>query len=239
MNGSEQPIRWQARQNQFEARVVLEPGNNTIVVEAWDEAGSYGSVSEMISFGSSMSVLLDPLPPATSEATITVAGTVKASAAVDQVQLLVNGAAQTADYNRSTQRFSATVSLAVGGNSISAQATSSDGQTASDRAYVTRTVLFDPPSINIVSPGAGATAVCDPITINGTFDPGSSTVEQILVTIDPSFLSCSPVVIGDGSFSVECDVDMSPGDSIYSVELRTTDGGTAADTVLVRTEGCG
>ncbi len=239
VNGGEQPIRWDARQNRFEARIVLEPGNNNIVVEAWDEAGSYGSVSESVSIGSSMSVVLDPLPTATSEETITVAGTVNASSSIDRVELLVNGAAQAADYNPSNQRFSAMVSLAVGGNSISAQASSSNGQTASDRAYVTRTVLFDPPSINIISPGAGATAVCDPITISGTFDPGSSAVEQIFVTIDPSFLECSPVVIGAGTFSVECEVDMSPGDSTYSIELRTTDGSTATDTLLVRTEGCG
>jgi hypothetical protein len=38
---------------------------------------------------------------------------------------------------------------------------------------------------------------------------------------------------------VECDVDLSPGESIYNVELRTGDGSTATDTVLVRTEGCG
>jgi len=239
VNGGEQPIRWLARQNRFEASIVLEQGGNTIVVEAWDEAGSYGSVSEMISFGSTMSVVLDRLPPATSEATITVAGTVQASSAIDRVTLLVNGSAQTADYNPSTRRFSAQVSLAVGGNSISAEAFSSNGQTASDRAYVTRTELFDPASITIVSPGGGTTVICDPIVISGTFDPGSSAVEQISVSIDPSYLDCSPVAIGAGTFSTECEIDMSPGDSSYSVELRTTDGGTATDTVLIRSEGCG
>ncbi len=238
VNGREQSISWYANQNRFEARIILDPGTNRIVVDAWDEAGSYGRASVSVSLGSQFSIALDPLPAVTPDATININGTVNSSSAIDRVELLVNGTAQTADYNPSNRRFSASVSLAAGGNTISAEAVNVNGERASDRAYVTRTVLFDPPSINILSPGAGATAMCDPVVINGTFDAGSSTVEGISVSMTPSFLECSPVVIGAGTFSVECDVDLSPGESIYNVELRTGDGSTATDTVLVRTEGC-
>ena len=238
VNGREQAISWQANRNRFEANIILEQGSNRIVVEGWDEAGSHGSASAYVSLGAQFSLVLDPLPAATPDASINIYGTVNSSSAVSQVELLVNGVAQTVDYNSSNGRFSATVSLAAGGNSITAQALSSNGQTASDQAYVTRTVLFVSPSITITSPGAGATASCDPIVITGTFDSGSSAADQISVSTTPPFLDCSPAVIGAGTFSVECEVDMSPGDSIYSVELRTADGSTATDTLLVRTEGC-
>jgi uncharacterized protein YfaP (DUF2135 family) len=242
VNGREAPLRWHANQNRFTGEVVLEPGSNTIAVEAWDEAGSFGRAVEYVNYlgsTSQITINLDPLPPATSDATIDVSGTVTSSAAVDQVEVMVNGTPHAARYNARSRRFSATISLAPGGNSITAEAVSSTGDRATESAYVTRTVLFTPPSVAIASPAGGTIALCDPIVIAGTFDAGSSSVEGISVNTAPPFLDCRPVIIGAGIFSVECDVDLSEGDSTYTIEFQTIDGTTATDTVLIRTEGCG
>ena len=239
VNGREQPIRWQASQNRFEARIVLEPGNNTIVVEAWDEAGSYGSASEQVNFGSNFSVVLDSLPQSTSEATINVAGTVNSSSTIDQVQLLVNGVVLPVNYNPANGRFSATVSLEAGGNSIIAEALSSAGGRASDRAYVERTTLFDPPSITINSPQSGSIEDCSSFTITGSFDPGSSTVDQVTVSTDRPFVECRNMTVGQGSFSAECDVDFGEEEVNYSAEIQTTQGDRATDIIIMRAINCG
>ena len=238
LNGAEQPLSWQPRRNRFEATITLQPGSNAIVVEAWDEAGAQGRATEYVRLGAQFSIALDPLPAATTAAAITIAGTVNSSSPVERVELLINGAAQTPSYNASNGRFQATVNLLAGGNTITAEALGAHGERATDRAYVTRTVAFVPPSISIASPGPGASTSCGPVIISGTFDPGNSAVDQIAAAANPASLECQPVVIGGSTFSVECGVDAFPGDGFYSVELRTVDGNTAADTVLVEMLGC-
>ena len=238
VNGAEQPLSWQARRNRFEATIMLQPGSNTIVVEAWDEAGAQGRATEHVRLGSRFSIALDSLPAATAAAAIDISGTVTSSSSVERVELLVNGAAQALSYNGSNGRFQATVSLLAGGNTITAEALGARGERATDRAYVTRTVAFIPPSISITSPGPGTSTNCGPVIISGIFDPGSSAVDQISAAVNPASLECQPVVIGGSTFSVECGVDAFPGDGFYSVELRTADGNTASDTVLVEMLGC-
>ena len=238
VNGAEQPLGWQARRNRFEATITLQPGSNTIVVEAWDEAGAQGRATEYVRLGSQFSIVLDSLPAVTAAAAIEIAGTVTSSSPVERVELLVNGAAQAVSYNAPNGRFRATVNLLAGGNTITAEALGAHGERATDRAYVTRTVAFIPPSISISSPGPGTSTSCGPVIVSGTFDPGNSSVEQIAATTNPAYLGCQPVVIGGSTFSVECGVDAFPGDGFYSVELRTVDGNTAADTVLVQMLGC-
>ncbi len=238
VNGTEQPLSWHARQNRFEATILLQPGSNAITVEAWDEAGAQGRATEYVRLESQFSIVLDSLPAVTADAAINVAGTVTSSSAVERVELLVNGTAQAATYNAANGRFSATVSLVAGGNTIAAEALGADNQRATDRAYVTRTVVFVPPSISITSPGPGTSTNCGPVIVSGTFDPGNSSVEQISATTNPAYLGCQPVVISGSTFSVECGVDAFPGDGFYSVELQTADGNTATDTVLVEMLGC-
>ncbi len=225
----------------FEALVPLEPGSNIIDIEASDRSGATGYRTIFVNCRSSLSVTIDSLPSSTAEALLEVSGSVESSASlVDRVVLTLNGLEQPLTWQARQNRFEARITLEPGRNTIAVEAWDEAGGQGRAVEYVwfESVVSIVPPSITITSPGPGTSTNCGPVILNGNFDPGSSSVDQITATTAPASFGCQPVIISGSTFSVECGVDAFPGDGFYSVELRTSDGDTATDTVLVEMLGC-
>ena len=245
INGIDIPVKWDQKRGTFEVEATLEVLDNLIIVEAWDEAGAYGRATARVNLASDIAVILDSLPSTTNNASILVEGTVETNATIDQVTIRVNGADQPASYNPSTGRFSVTVGLAVGDNTIVAYAYASNGQRGNDQAFVSRTTAFTPPAIIITDPSDGDSFCCGletspgifvPVPISGTFSTGTSTLDAIFVTNTGG--PCFGIVVGPGTFSARCEINRWPGFDNITAEILTNSGTSATDTIAIETCNC-
>ncbi|MCB2217681.1 MAG: hypothetical protein KQH59_16550 [Desulfobulbaceae bacterium] len=237
VNGIPVDLRWRKSDGTFRAEVSLTPGLNTIVAEALDEAGAYGQAQTTIRFEAAISVKLDRLPPSTEAESLLVTGSASSTGTViTYMQVLSNGLSFPTSYNASSKRFSATIDLQDGGNAIRAEARDETGLMGSASAFVNKTSSFAAPVITITSIENGDYFLCDPIPVNGTFSPGSSSVDTILVR-GPA--GCSDPDISGETFTAECDsIVMPEGNYPIEVEIRTVDGLIATDTVIIVTGPC-
>lgn len=245
INGIDIPVKWDQKRGTFEVEVTLEAVDNLIIVEAWDEAGAYGRATARVNFASDITVILDSLPPTTNNTSVLVEGTVETRATIDHVTIRVNGANQPASYNSSTGRFSATVNLFVGGNTIVAYAYGGNGERGNDQAFVTRTAAFTPPSITITFPSNGDYFCCGheitpgdfvPVPVSGSFSTGSSTLDAISVTNTGGI--CNNITVGAGTFSADCEISDSAGFDTITAEIINNDGTSATDTIIIETGEC-
>ncbi|SHI05512.1 hypothetical protein [Desulfofustis glycolicus] len=237
VNGIPVDLRWHKSAGTFRAEVSLTSGLNTIVVEAFDEAGAYGRAQTTIRFEAAISVKLDRLPPSTEAESLLVTGSASSTGSdITYMQVLSNGSSFPTSYNAASKRFSATIDLQDGGNAVRAEARDETGLMGSASAFVNKTSSFVSPVITITSIENGDYFLCDPIPVNGTFSPGSSSVDTILVR---GPVGCSDPDISGETFTAECDSIASPeGNYPIEVEIRTVDGLIATDTVIIVTGPC-
>ena len=123
-----------------------------------------------------------PTASLTNAASVTVSGTTEAGA-----QVLVNGAPVTVSPSGA---FSTSVSLSEGPNTIVAEATDAEGNTATVTKAITRDST--PPAVALASPSDGATTGLPTISVAGSTEPGARLVVNGLLV----------AVAADGSFAV-------------------------------------
>jgi hypothetical protein len=241
INGADIPLRWDRDRGRFETRIPLAAGQNLILVEAWDEAGAYGRDTARLTLQSDITVVLDNLPQSTNDAAITVAGKVQGTTPIDRVVLRVNGSQRDANYNQSTRRFSAPIDLEVGGNGIVAIAFGTGGGQGQDRAFVTRTTVFVPPSISLTwisEPNCINSTYCCSASVEGTYNTGSSSLDSLDVSFDGDGSRCTVSTGSNNTFSAECDIQAN--DDLYDIvaEIINQDGATATDVISIPVIAC-
>ena len=243
VNGSRVPLDWSSSDTRFQAEITLTPGANRIEVEAQDEAGSIGFAAARIAFESRIMVRLNSLPRSTEDDSLVVTGRAESSGSkITDVSVFNNGQAYATSYNSGTKQFSATVDLVDGGNPISVQARDQNGRTGNDSGFVTKTASFSSPSIRLTNPSNGDFYQCGEVYAQGTYEPGSSELESIMVSIERFEtdgegssgyvpVATCPATTSGTNFTSSCNIIRDwGGDYRLRATIRTS-GGQASDTL--------
>ncbi|MDB3906122.1 Ig-like domain-containing protein [Crocinitomicaceae bacterium] len=158
-NGSTVIGTYNATTNMYSFTVSLSNGLNTITVTASNDCGS-DSQSTTINYvepcdAPQVSITSPANGTNAANATVQLAASIANVTSASQVQLLVNGNAQSGNLNTTTGAFTATINLQQGANTIQVIATNECGS-ASEMV----TVLYRPclaPTVQLVAPQAGTT----------------------------------------------------------------------------------
>jgi uncharacterized protein YfaP (DUF2135 family) len=146
-----------AADRSYQTTIALSEGPNTLTLVARDAAGNETTTTRSVTLDTTAPVLVVSTPAngfSTQEDNVGVAGT-----ATDQsaLKVTVNGTPATLS---SAGAFSATITLAIGANSIQVVATDSAGNSSSASRSVTREPAVDPnlpPNPNTVAPALNRT----------------------------------------------------------------------------------
>ncbi|MCP3953896.1 MAG: hypothetical protein GY697_17000 [Desulfobacterales bacterium] len=182
-----------------------------------------------VDISSAVSVRIGDLPAATTNSEIQVHGEVTSTGAfIDSIVVRVNsGGVIPAIFSPDGGRFEVTLPLGEGPNVIEVEAIDKTGARGYATGYIHRAPAFEPPAIAITAPLHNAFFQCGNLTVTGTYDPGSSNLERIIINapLDPFGALC-PVTIVDGShFIANCGpITMSGGAYTIDAILETTQG---------------
>lgn len=194
----------------FSFALALQPGANTVVTKAVDLAGNEAGDSRIIWLDQHATVLRVGSPAdnsKTAAAFSVLAGSTEDGA---QVAVLVNGQ-PVANVTMSGNRFSGSVPLSVGANTIEITATNPAGSATT----VKRSVFYDnrKPSLAILQPGQDLQTNLGSVLVKGSV---SDSQTAVTVTVNDTPVTVSP----DGSF--ETSIQLGEQRS-YQVLVQATD----------------
>ena len=249
VNGQREKIHYNVSTEKFDAVIHLQPGVNTIAVEADSDTGLFGQAMARVNCDDALSIKIDKSPKTTTEENMRIEGVARSSASdIINVSVSVNGHGYDATYNSSTHRFSKTVPLEEGGNVIEAEAINTNHEKADDSTYITRIIPVSGPSLSITSPVDGEFVQCAGPHVTGTYDTGGAMLGSITVTVtnttDPGRVTnCGVTITGANSFEATCG-NTTPGGADHRVDATIQVGGegepegSAADAVIITTGFC-
>lgn len=182
-----------------------------------------------VEISSAVDVVLDNLPPTTTLSAVSLRGAVTSTGAfLESVLARVNGLAVPVPFNRDGGRFEVTLSLEEGPNVIEVEAIDQVGTRGNASGYIHRAPAFVPPAIAITTPAENTFFQCGLLAVTGTYDPGSSTLDRIIVSAPLTgggYGECTVTIVDESHFTANCGpVVMFGGVYDISARLETIQG---------------
>jgi len=203
----------------FAALLSLPDGPHTLTATA---TNGFGSASDAVA------VTIDTIPPlvtitAPTPGTLTAATSLTVTGTVADASLLVGVTVNGVPATVSGEIFSADLPLALGENTIRAEATDAAGHTGSDTTSVIRGL---PPTIAIAMPSDGALLAESPVRVTGPVsgtDPIAVTVGGGAATVDAgSFTALLPLPDGSHSLTATATSPFGMASTAVSFVIDTT-----------------
>ncbi|MEJ2075731.1 MAG: hypothetical protein P8X79_19960, partial [Reinekea sp.] len=209
LNG--QAVTWQPSNDDFEATVTLNEGQNTLIVSAIDLAGNTTQQTFTRQLDTQAPTLtLASLPATTAQNTIKLSGQVQDAL---PVQVTINRQAVTVDEQGA---FSALVALTEGSNSIAIQASDALGNLTQQSA-----TLISDQSGPVITASVPPTVDDNTVTVTGQISDALSNIQSVRVLNATTGIPYSVDLSGD-QFSVAVILD--DGVNTLSVEAEDTLG---------------
>jgi RHS repeat-associated protein len=220
----------------FSFSLALTSGSNAVSVIATDGATNSTTVARTVTQDLVAPTFTVDFPNIPSQGTLTNADhadVVITTADASPVTVTLNGAALTMDGNG---KFSGTVPLVEGANSVSVVVSDAAGNTGISQAL---TIYRDsqPPTVEIDSPADGAQFTTEPVTVSGSIHDSNTTQNSFVVTING--VSVTPSCSDPGNCSFSTPVHLVSGSNTISTVVREGAGNTTTVTRTVSFGGGG
>ncbi|MEE8573915.1 MAG: Ig-like domain-containing protein, partial [Thermodesulfobacteriota bacterium] len=178
--------------------VILAEGANTITVTAIDGAGNSSSASVSVTLDSTAPVVSIDAP---ADGSTTTSGSTTVTGLIDDdsASVTVNGVSATV----SAGAFTATgVTLAEGANTVTATATDGAGNSSSTSVSVSLDSIA--PVVAITAPVHGSRVAAGPVTVSGTVDDNSATVDVngVTATVSAGSFTATGITLAEGSNTI-------------------------------------
>jgi hypothetical protein len=230
----------------FSFPMSLQNGNNTIVVTGTNSSGSGNATTTIIYTQAVAPVEKTPLvniavpsssPFTSTQASVTVSGTVMNISDRSQMQIMMNGASVTNfTYNNSSRTFSTSQTLIPGANTFVVSATNSAG---SDSKSVT--VIYQPvqapstpaPVVTIINPAVNPyTSAVSPLPVNASI-MNITAVGQIEVTVNGGPVPSSKLSYNTSSHQLSFNAVLVAGANTVEVSATNVAGRDSKTTTVI------